>query len=64
MYVLMRMMMLVKVIDLLVTLSDDVHGYPVIKADSLYDLEADVALPEEAIYWSPLVIDHHLLVLQ
>lgn len=64
MYVMIRMMMLVEMVDLLLTFSDDVHGYPVIKAYSLYDLKADVALPEEAIYWPALVIDHHLLVLQ
>lgn len=64
MYVMIRKLMLVEPINLLLALSDDVHGYPVIEAYSLHYFEADVALPEEAIYRPALVINHDLFMLQ
>lgn len=59
-----RKLMLVEPMNLLLTFSDDVHGYPVIKAYSLDYLEADVALPKEAIYRPTLIIYHNLFMLQ
>ena len=64
MYVMIGKLMLVEAIDFLLTFSDDVHGYPVIKAYPLHYFEADVALTKEAVDWPALVINHHLLVLQ
>lgn len=62
--VMIRKLVLAKPIYFLLTLSDNVHWNPVVKAYPLDYFEADVALSEEAISRPTLVVDHHLFVLQ